>query len=400
MTRRSTTFWVIIFYALSGLPFGIVYDTIPVYLRLQGMSLKLIGFTNVVQLAWTLKVLWGPLVERVGTPRHWIMGCLATLGCVHLGLAASAVYPAYNYTMLPVLLIALALASATQDIALDGLFVRMMRKSDDEGWGNGLRVSAYRLAMVLGGGGAVMMANSLGWPGVFVASAVVFFCLIGVMVLAPADAAENDRAVPFAEWVSIMRRWLAQPGALGTMGFIFLYRTGDAAVAAMSKTFWVDQGVDAWDIGFVNSTVGMLFTVLGALGGGFLTSRLGIWRSLWIFGIFQAAGSLAYAAVAYQNMSHMSLYVASTAEHFTHGLATAALMTFLTRLCEPQAAATQFAALTAVMALMRALAGAASGMMVEWVGFASFFMLTFAIAFPSYALLPWVKKRLDAVGYA
>lgn len=396
MTRRSTTLWVIVLYAISGLPFGIVYDTIPVYLRLQGMSLKDIGLTNLVQLAWALKVLWGPLVERFGTPRLWVIGCLCALAAVHLGLAAFAWHPVQGQAWLPLLLVCLAVAAATQDIAIDGLFVRIMRASDDDGFGNALRVSAYRLSMVLGSGGAVMLVGFLGWPWVFVAAAGVFLAFTVPMALAPADAAESSSHVPFAEWVSTMQRWLNQPGALGTMVFILFYRTGDAAVAAMSKPFWVESKVTPFAIGFVNSSVGMLFTVLGALLGGWFTTRFGVFRALWALGLAQASGSLAYAAVAYFELSHEALYVAGTAEHFTHGLATAALMTFLTRLCEPKAAATQFAALTAVMALMRAGAGAASGVIAHAYGFAAFFCLTFAVALPSFALLPWVRRRLRA----
>jgi PAT family beta-lactamase induction signal transducer AmpG len=396
MSHRKTTVWVIVLYAISGLPFGMVYDTIPVYLRGQGMSLTAIGLINFVQLAWALKVLWGPLVERFGTPRSWIAMCLSILGAVHLVLAAMARGPHAGQAWLPGLLAVLALAAATQDIAIDGLFVRLMRRSGHDGLGNGLRVSAYRLAMVLGSGGAMMLEPVLGWPWVFVATAAVFFVLGLCVLRAPDEAAERAHPEPFAAWLHAFWRWLSQPGSLGTMAFILLYRVGDAAVAAMSKPFWVDQHVDTLAIGLVNSTVGMVATIAGALAGGWFTGRFGVFTPLWALGLVQAAGALAYAAVSYFELSHTGLYLAGTAEHFTHGLATAALMTFLTRLCEPQAAATQFASLTAVLALMRAVAGVASGMLVEYAGYTTFFCLSFAAALPAYALLPAVRRRLAA----
>lgn len=395
MTRQRTAFWIIVLYVITGLPFGIIYETIPVYLRMRGLSHEHIGLLNLVQLAWTFKVLWGPMVERFGTPRNWIVSCLFVLGCVHLGFAFSDAYqtPTFVFAML---LWALAVASATQDMAIDGLFIRMTRHEEDEGLSNGLRVSAYRISMVLGSGGAIMLANWLHWQWIFGVCGLTFFICLALMFLGPQAAKQRPTGLPWKQWRQVLLSWFRLPGSWGTMLFILLYRTGDAAVAAMSKAFWVDQGVEPLAIGFVNSTVGMFATVVGALGGGWYTSRYGIFRALWVLGTLQAMGSLAYALVAMGDNSHSSLYLASTIEHFTHGLGTAALMTFLTHLCDPTAAATQFAALTAAMATMRAIAGAGSGFVVGALGFTWFFVLAFVAAFPAYACLPWVKQRLRA----
>ena len=391
MTRRTKYAWVFLLYFAEGLPYGVFADVLPVYFRMQGISLTSIGLMNLFQLPWTAKVLWSPLVDRVGSLRRWIMAALLLLSAVHLGFAVYDGAP--TQALLWVLLGTLTTASATQDIAIDGYFVRFMDR-EEQGFGNGLRVTAYRAALIASGGGAIMVAGLLSWKAIFVSLACT--CALLAIGVAAAPSVGSAQHVPLRDWARAFWLWLNKPGALGVFAFILLYKLGDAAAVAMVRPFWVDRGMQPQEIGLILTTFGIAATVVGALSGGWLASRKGVYFSLWALGLVQAASNLGYAAVAWSDAGRLSLYAASLLENFAQGLATAALMAFLVRICDREHAATQYAVLTALFGLTRSLAGAASGFAAERLGFPSYFLLTFTLCFPAYLFLPWVKAWASA----
>jgi len=141
----------------------------------------------------------------------------------------------------------------------------------------------------------------------------------------------------------------------------------------------------------VSNTLGIGLSVAGALVGGWLTSRIGLFTSLWMLGLAQALSNLGYAAAAWMDAGRAGIYAASAFESFTGGLGTAAFLAFLMRACDPAQAATQYAVLSALFGLTRTLAGAVSGIGAAGLGYGAYFALTFLLAFPAYLLLPWVK---------
>jgi len=170
MSLRRKLFWVSVLYFAEGFPFGIAVDNLPVYFRVHGVSLTEIGLMSLLGMPWTLKVLWSPLVDRFGTRQRWIVSCLVTMAVV-LALVPS-VPAAPPSPLLWGLLILLTTASATQDIAIDAYTIGFL-ESGEEGVANGVRVAAYRVALIVGGGGLVILAGSLGWPVVFYAAAAI-----------------------------------------------------------------------------------------------------------------------------------------------------------------------------------------------------------------------------------
>jgi PAT family beta-lactamase induction signal transducer AmpG len=159
----------------------------------------------------------------------------------------------------------------------------------------------------------------------------------------------------------------------------------------MIKPFWVDRQFTPVQIGLVPGTLGVVATIGGALIGGTLTSRWGIFRALWVLGIFQAVSNLVYAAAAALPPNTALMYVASVVESFCGGLGTAPFLAFLMSICSKAHAATQYALLSALFGLTRALSGAFSGMATEGMGYAAYFTATFFLAWPAFLLLPWVK---------
>jgi PAT family beta-lactamase induction signal transducer AmpG len=173
--------------------------------------------------------------------------------------------------------------------------------------------------------------------------------------------------------------------------FALLFKIDIYAMEPMTRPFWVDRGFTLEEIGAILTPGRIIATIAGAVLGGLLTTRVGIFRGLWTLGLVQALSSLGYAAVASVPASKPAIVGAALFENFAHGLGTAAFLAFLMSVCERRYAATQFAVLSALLALSRTLAGGASGLLAENLGYAQYFFLTFLLAIPAFILLPWIR---------
>jgi PAT family beta-lactamase induction signal transducer AmpG len=326
------------------------------------------------------------LVDRFGSRRQWITPCLILMA----GLLACL--PEFEVTRASlwiwVVLLAFTTASATQDVAIDAYTIGLLRPGE-EGAANGVRVSAYRVALIVGGGGLLLLERVWGWTGVFWAAAVMCGLLAAAVWAAP--AVELPPA-PVQGWFAPLRAWVRRPGAAAVVLFVLTYKLGDAAMGPMVKPFWVDQGLSLEEIGLISTGVGVVANVIGALIGGALTSRWGIFRALWVLGLLQALSNLGYAGAAAGGGGRPAVYAASIVESFTGGLGTAAFLAFLMHICDKRQAATEYALLSALFGLTRSLAGGVSGWGAAQLGYGAYFALTFALAFPAYALLPWVRQ--------
>jgi PAT family beta-lactamase induction signal transducer AmpG len=383
---RRVLLWVGLLYFAEGFPFGIVYDLLPVYFRTAGVSLREIGLLSLLGLPWSLKVLWSPLVDRFGERRHWILGAQVGMALVMVSLPLFP--PGEVGWALRALLLAFTALSATQDVAVDAYTVGVVDRGR-EGTANSVRVSAYRVALIVGGGGLVVLAGRLRWPLIFGCAAGVFLALAVVTWHAP------RAQVPAAERRAVFRplvTWLRRSSAVPVLLFILIYKLADASMGPMVKPFWIDRGLSPAEIGLISTTVGVLATIVGAVLGGLWVQRRGIFHGLWTLGLLQAGSNLGYAAVAQFDLPRGFLYGASVFESFTGGLGTAAFLSFLMNACEKEHAAVQYALLSALFGLSRSVAGGVSGWGAERLGYASYFGLTFLLAFPAYALLPWVRS--------
>lgn len=199
---------------------------------------------------------------------------------------------------------------------------------------------------------------------------------------------------------------LSRPGIWPLLLFVLTFKLGDAAMGFMVKPFWVDSGFSASEIGLVSVNIGLALTVAGGLAGGWFADRYGIFRALWMLGLLQALSNLGYwwaaSVLAVPPVDgliptdhRLLMYGASVVESFTAGLGTGPFLAFLMAIVDRRRSATEYALLSAAFALSRSLAGWQSGFGAEAFGYADYFLLTFALAFPAYLLLPWVKRALD-----
>lgn len=389
---KNKLFWVAVLYFSEGFPFGLIVDALPVYLRTQGVSLKEIGLLSLVGLPWTLKFLWAPLVDLFGKRRVWIVACQTLLG---LFVLLTLTLPSGSVGVgLWLLIFALALLSATQDIAIDAYTIELLEPAE-MGKANGIRVTTYRVALIAAGGLLVAAAGLIGWEGAFAGASLL---LLGLALLSfrapdPAERRLEKKAAPILEALTgpFLQFW-KRPGFIAVALFILLFKLGDMALGPMVKPFWVDRRFTPVQIGLIPGTLGVVSTIAGALLGGIWTSRWGIFRALWILGIAQAVSNLFYAGAAFLPPSALIMYAASAVESFCGGLGTAPFLAFLMSICEKEHAATQYALVSALFGLTRSLSGAFSGIATEYLGYGPYFTATFFLSWPAFFLLPWVRE--------
>ena len=373
-----------VLYFAQGFPFGIVDQLLPLYMRVQNISLTNIGLVSAVSSAWTWKFLWSPAIDRFGTYRRWIAAALVVLIAT---IAAFAIVPPEMTTLFFVIVAVVALASATQDIAIDAMAVRITPERQ-LGYVNSIRVTSYRGAMIVAGGALAALTAVIGWPATFlVAAAILGLALITTMFLPNESGSATRHESPFRG----MGQWLQRKHAFAFLAIAFIYRLGDAALVPMSKPFWVDKGFSTAEIGTVTTVIGLTFLIAGAFIGGAFISRIGIWQSLLWLGIVQVLSNAGYAIAAGQPASQPMFYTVVIVENFCSGLGTAAFLSFLMAICDREFAATQYALLSAAFAFTRFVIGSFSGVLTENIGYGPYFWLTLILGVPGLLLLPLIR---------
>lgn len=384
----------------SGLPFGFVVFTVPVWLRTQGVSLTEIGLLSLATLPWGFKFLWSPLVDRFrlfgSRRRGWIAATQLGIAAALAAVASIAGAPAP--LAVGILVLAVAFLSATQDIAVDAYAVETLRR-DEYGTGNGWRASTYRAAMLVSGGIAISAAQFASWPVVFAGLAAVAVALVFAALFAPEPVVADTSAPTFQDTViGPFRDFLVTPRAGAIAAFIFLYKLTDATAGLMFQPMLVDHGFPLVEIGLAQKTVGLVAAMIGAMAGGVYASGAGIRSALLVGALTQPLSNLAYFAVAVSGQSRAVLYGAVAAENICGGIGSAALMAYMSSLCGTRYCATQFALLTSLFGLSRSVAGAMGGAMAERLGYPVFFVSTVVLGLP--AVLLWGMLGDSANGRA
>lgn len=198
---------------------------------------------------------------------------------------------------------------------------------------------------------------------------------------------------------------LQRPYIVPVIIFVLIFKLGDSSMGFMIKPFWVDVGFSAGEIGLVSVNIGLALSIAGGIAGGWYTDRSGIFKALWILGLWQALSNFGYAYAAYtiplaetgailNDSQKWIMYAASATESFTGGLGTAAFLAFLMAIVNKRHSATEYAILSSIFALSRSVAGWAGGFGAESMGYADYFLLTAFLALPAYLLLPWAKRML------
>lgn len=387
----------------SGLPLALTGGTLQAWATVEQVSLQEIGFLTLVGTAYTLKFLWAPVIDRYAPPflgrrRGWmlIMQILLALGMMAMGLMS----PGQSLLPLALLAVAVAFCSATQDIAFDAYRSDVLQK-EERGAGAALSVLGYRLAMLVSGGLALILADQwLGWGQTYVLMGVLMLIVATATFWAPEPAvpAETPQSLARAV-VEPFKEFFSRPEAWTVLLLIVLYKLGDAFAGALSTTFLIRAaGYTATEVGTVNKLLGLAATIIGALAGGALMAKLGLYRSLLLFGLLQAVSNLGFWLISVGPHSVWLMAACVGLENLCGGMGTAAFVALLMGLCKREFSATQFALLSALSAVGRTyLGGPLTPPLVLYAGWPTFFLLTVGIALPGLLLLRWRRADIERI---
>ena len=393
----------------SGLPLYLLLNLLPAWLRSEQVDLKSIGLFALIQLPYTWKFLWSPLMDRYGLPvfgrrRGWM---LLTQILLLVSIPAFGLFhPTRDIWSIAWLSIAVAFFSASQDIVLDA-YRREILPDPELGLGNAVHVNAYRISSLVPGALSLILADLVPWGTVFALTAlfmvpgIVMTLIVGEPTISRSAPKTLREAViePFHEFIT-RAGWKE---ALLVLLFIFLYKLGDSMATALATPFYLDLGFTKTEIGVIAKNAGLWASVAGGMLGGLWMVKIGINRGLWLFGAVQLVSILAFAWLAWENRPDRLLLAGVIAfEALGVGLGTAAFVAYIARATDPRYTATQFALFTSLAALPRTAVNATTGWIVDAIGWLPFFLLCAALALPGMALLlrvaPWNKENEPGQG--
>ena len=448
----------------SGLPLALSAGTLQAWLTVAGVDVRTIGFFALVGLPYTFKFVWAPLVDRfepprLGRRRGWLIVTQAGLALACLAMAT--LDPVSQIGMVGVAAVAIAFLSASQDIVFDAYRSDLLAPAE-RGAGAAVSVLGYRIAMIVSGGLALILADQvLGWPNTYRLMALLFALFTLVSMVAPRLPRPDDGAAPvgrelrgFAAMVGVgagvflALRWLgsdwvggdgfARLGydslsmlaafaaalqaarragfpsfvapwdafferrhAFALLALIVLYKLGDAFAGSLSTTFLIrGAGFSVTEVGAVNKVLGLAATIVGALAGGAWLARRPLYSALMLFGLLQAVSNFGYWLLAVVPKNFLLMASAIGVENLCGGMGTAAFVAFLMSLTDRRFSAAQFALLSALAAVGRVYVGPAAGVMVASWGWPTFFLVTVVTALPGLVLLRWLRADVDAADVA
>ena len=380
----------------SGLPFLLPRSNLQAWMTLEKVDLGAIGLFGLVNLPYSLKFLWSPLLDRyippfMGRRRGWL---LITQIALILAIAALALQkPTQGLQLLAINAVIIAFFGASQDIAADAYRTDVLEKLE-MGAGAAVFVLGYRIALLATASVAFILADYIPWPIVFLLMSVLMLIGVGGSLFAPEPPEDENRPASLADAVILpfgdfFRRNGLLLGVIILL-FIVLYSLGDAFLSSLSTTFLLKTGFAQKEIGAIRGGMGLIATIVGTLAGGSIVSKIGINRSLWVFGLAQALSNLGYYALAQAGKNYQLLVLSINVENFCGGLAAAGFVAYMMSLCNQRFSATQYALLTSFMAFSRDILVSPSGFLAQETGWPVFFLISIVAALPGLLLLPVV----------
>lgn len=425
--RRPELAWIPTLYIAEGLPYIIVMSVSGVMLKNLGLSnSETAAYASSLGLVWVFKPFWSPLVDQLLTRRQWV---LITQGLLALGLLGSGVSLGLGYDIGVVLagLWVMAIASATHDIAADGLYMLGLTENK-QAFYVGFRSAFYRVGMWLGEGVMVILAGYLAgvagkeaggegsegiyryaWQWTFVAAAV-FMGLIAWWhsKFLPRSSADHpgDSQSPkalLAETLETFVSFFRRPKMGVILGFLLMYRFGEAQLVRMVPLFLIDPvesgglALSNQALGWINGTAGLIALTVGGILGGFLAARGGLKAWFWPMILAMNLPNLGYLFLALaQPDGTMWVVFTVMLEKFGYGFGFTAFLLYLLYLARGTHQTAHYAFGTGIMALGMTLPGIVSGKVQEWLGYSEFFLWVMIATLPGMMLGYFVWRELDS----
>ncbi|MCD4716542.1 MAG: AmpG family muropeptide MFS transporter [Desulfobacterales bacterium] len=388
-----------------GLPLLLTISVLQAWMKEVGVDLAVIGMMALVGLPYTLKFLWAPFLDRftlpfLGRRRGWLLIFQLTLIFSISGLGFTD--PANNPWMVAFAAFLVTFFSASQDIVVDA-YRREDFPDEELGLASSLYINGYRVGMLLASGGGLIMADHMPFSSVYLIMAACMLPGLVTTLLAHEPKITHGTPKSMREAVfDPMVEYFSRQGAIWVLAFILFYKIGDTMAGAMTTPFYLDIGFSKTEIGTVVKLFGFWATIAGALIGGVLMLRLGINRSLWVFGFLQAISTACFAILARIGYSVAVLSGVIAFENLSGGMGTAAYAAFMASITNKKFTATQYALLTSLMGIPRVLASAPTGFLAKNLGWETFFIACTLIAVPGMLLLfkvaPWNSGQAEKLG--
>jgi len=390
---------------VSGVPLLLTITLLQAWLTDEGISKSTIGLFALVGLPYSLKFLWAPFFDRyviskLGRRRGWLIisQVLLILSIIGLGLTNPTLNP-FNVAVLALLV---TFFSASQDIVIDA-FRRESLHDNEQTLGASAYVLGYRVGALAAGAGGLILADLMSYQYVYSIMAVIM--IIGVITTLLAEEPEavgepssfiNAVKNPFIEFFQRFKDKnntnLTVPILI--LMFILLYKVGDTMAHSLSTNFYLDIGFTKTEIGTVVKVFGLVATLIGAFLGGIISLKIGLFRSLIMFGLFQAIATLGFAALAIIGNNILALMVVISLENLAAGMGYTAYLAFIANMTNKEFTATQFALMTAIMSLPRTIFSGSSGFLVELFDWELYFVFCSLIAIPALIILSKLRGSL------
>ncbi len=382
----------------SGLPLALTGGTLQAWMTVAGVDLRTIGVFALVGIPYTVKFFWSPLMDRfvppwMGRRRGWMFMTQAALA-VGIGAMAFGNPKGASFALGAVALL-VAFFSASQDIVIDAYRTDVLREPE-RGLGAAVFVTGYRIAMLVSGALALILSERIGWRNTYLLMASLMFVGIATTVFGPEPEVRVTPPKSLQEAViGPLREFFSRRAAIALLLLIVLYKLGDAYAGTLTTAFLIrGVGFSPTEVGTINKGLGLLSLILGAMAGGTLMVRLGLYRSLLAFGILQAVSNLSFMVLSWVGKSYAMLVFTVAFENVCGGMGTAAFVALLMAMCDHRYTATQYALLSSLAALGRIFVAPTSGYVVESVGWAVFFFLTAVTALPGLGMLWRYRKEI------
>lgn len=383
-----------------GIPLYLFLQMVPAWMRDQGASLTVIGIVSLATIPQSLNFLWAPFLDRheprlfgrsLGRSRGWLL--LLQIG-VFVGIGTLGQFdPATDVLSVGILAFLTMIFTASMQVVSSSY---LRRAVDDLALPMAvtLLTQAVRVAGLIPGGLALILADHLPWSSVF--WIVAGFMLVGIGLTLLIREPEAPRAAPASLVKTVVEPYRELIGRLGpvalltVVGFLLFYKLGDALASALAQPFYIDLGFSLTEIGLVVKNTSLVAIVAGGVSGGLVMLRLGVARSLWIFGVLQMMTTLGFVALASTGPSLGLLAVVIFFDYFAAGLGQSAQSAFVYHQTNRAYAGTQIALLNAATLVVRSIGVAAGGVVADATGWLAFFWICTVLAVPGLLLLPRV----------
>ncbi|MBP6103919.1 MAG: MFS transporter [Gammaproteobacteria bacterium] len=384
----------------SGLPLALSGSTLQAWLTVSGLSLQAIGFVGLAATPYTLKFLWAPLMDRwsppfLGRRRGWIAICQVLLCLCMLWMAF--LDPKTHPPVLFWIAAAIAFLSASQDIAIDAYRTDILQ-TDERPMGAAMAINGYRIAMLVSGGLALVIADHVGWQNMYFV--MIFLMGIGLLatLLGPNPEEQTVIAAPRTLWdctILPIVDFLKRPHAVWILLFIVFYKLGDAFAGALTQTFLLRAiKMSLSEVGSLVKLLGFLGTIIGTTMGAWYVPKLGWFKALLIFGILQALSNLSYLVLLYTGPDYVIAGSSIFFENLCGGMGSAAFTGLLMGLCNARFTAFQYALFSSLSAVGRVFIGPIAGIIAQY-GWFEYFMASLVFAVPGLLLLCLFKNTIE-----